>query len=76
MKYKQHRVMGREADGTWIELYQGDRGECRTFIKAMAAGERKLKTPIVTRRSVQQWLDQITPHGCPDTSSSPTTTCA
>jgi hypothetical protein len=71
MKYKQHRVMGRTADGSWEELYQGRVGECRKYIEAMRLRDRKVKTPVVTRRSVQEWLNQTTPLGNQAASSCP-----
>lgn len=63
MKYKQHRVLARTPEGGWEELYQGRVGECRTFIETMRLRDRKMKSPVVTRRSLQEWLEQITPRG-------------
>lgn len=64
MKYKQHRVMVKLSTG-WAQAYQGTQGECRTFINAMRMADRKKQSPVITRRSVQEWLEQTSPHGSP-----------
>lgn len=71
MKYKQHRVLARTPEGGWEELYQGRVGECRTFIETMRLRDRKVRTPVVTRRSLQEWLNQIELRGSQASSSSP-----
>lgn len=71
MKYNQHRVLARTPDGGWEQLYEGRVGECRTFIDTMRLRDRKVKTPVVTRRSLQEWLEQITRRGSQAPSSSP-----
>ena len=70
MKYKQHRVLARTPEGGWEELYQGRVGECRTFIETMRLRDRKMKSPVVTRRSLQEWLKQIERRGSQASSSS------
>lgn len=75
MRYKQHRVMVRNADGDWVEIYQGREGECQKFKDNMRLRDRKRLTPMVTRRSVQEWNELMQPHGSPATSSSATKTC-
>lgn len=70
MKYKQHRVLARTPEGGWEQLYQGRVGECRTFIETMRLRDRKMKSPVVTRRSLQEWLDQIQLRGSQASSSS------
>lgn len=76
MKYKQHRVMVRNANGDWVEIYQGRVGECEKFKAAMKLRERKRLTPMITRRSVEEWRELMTPRGSQAASSSPTKTCA
>ncbi|QBJ04490.1 hypothetical protein HOV23_gp083 [Pseudomonas phage Lana] len=76
MKYKQHRVMVRNADGAWVEIYQGRVGECEKFKAAMKLRDRKRLTPMITRRSVEEWQEIMTTHGSQAASSSPTRTCA
>lgn len=76
MKYRQHRVMARTIDGSWEQLYQGRFGECHKFIETMRMRDRKVKTPVVTRRSVQEWLEQISPSGSQASSPSTSTTSA
>lgn len=68
MKYKQHRVMVKLPTG-WAQAYQGTQGECRTFINVMRMADRKKHTPVVTRRSVQEWLQQIESRGSQASSS-------
>lgn len=53
-----HRVLTLSPNGEWSQQYEGTRRGCQLFISHMRASDRKRRSPIITRRSLEQWLEQ------------------
>lgn len=54
-----HRVVARDSAGNWVQIHEAPVLQCRHFVRRMPKRKRKEITPIVTRRTLAEWLEKV-----------------